>query len=124
MSPTMVFRRSDKQSQASLGELLLVLGGSGGPKIITAVVQVFLNHLLLGMPLFESTIRPRVHNQLIYNGAAVTAIEDSKLRTGESISVPDRTISALESRHHDLLKVGYLATVQAVAVDLETNTMR
>lgn len=124
MSPTMIFRRSDKKPEGSFGELLLVLGASGGPKIITAVVQIFLNHIMLGMPLFEATIRPRVHDQLIYHGSAVTTVEVSKLETGESIVLNNRTIQALHTRHHRTLKIDYMGTVQAVAVDLERSTLR
>ena len=112
MSPTMIFRRSNSRPEGSFGELLLVLGASGGPKIITAVVQVFLNHIILGMPLFEATIRPRVHDQLIYHGSAVATIEESKLETGEPIILQNRTIAALHARHHHLLKIDYMGTVR------------
>lgn len=123
MSPTMIFRRSDKKPEGSFGELVLVLGASGGPKIITAVVQVFLKHIILGMPLFEATIHPRVHDQLVYHGATVTTVEESSLESGEAIVLADRTISALESRHHQTLKIDYMGTVQSVSVDLETDTL-
>lgn len=112
MSPTMIFRRSNSKPGGSFGELLLVLGASGGPKIITAVVTVFLNHIILGMPLFESIIHPRVHDQLIYHGAAVSTIEESKLETGEPIILPNRTIAALLARDHDVLKINYMGTVR------------
>ena len=124
MSPTMIFRKSTKRPEGSFGELLLVLGASGGPKIITAVVQVFLYHILLGMPLFEATIHPCVHDQLIYHGSAATTVEESELETGERIILPNRTIAALHSRHHHVLKIDYMGTVQSVSVDLETDTLR
>jgi gamma-glutamyltranspeptidase len=62
MSPTMIFRTDPK---GSFGSLVLVLGASGGPKIITAVAQIFINHIIFGMPLFEATVHARVHDQLI-----------------------------------------------------------
>ena len=119
MSPTMIFRKSSSKPEGSFGELLLVLGASGGPKIITAVVQVFLNHVILGMPLFEATVRPRVHDQLIYHGSAVTTIEESELETGEPILLGNRTRAALHKRHHQLLKINYMGTVRRALVELQ-----
>lgn len=59
MAPTMVFRRHIREGTATLGNLMLVLGASGGPKIISAVVSIITNYVLLGMPLYESVVRPR-----------------------------------------------------------------
>lgn len=112
MSPTMIFRKSNSKPEGSFGPLMLVLGGSGGPKIITAVVQVFLNHVILGTPLFEAIIRPRVHEQLIYHGSAVSTVEESKLQTGEAITLQNKTRAALLSRHHRLLEIDYMGTVR------------
>ncbi|KAA0217375.1 MAG: gamma-glutamyltransferase [Leptolyngbya sp. PLA3] len=53
MSPTMVF---DEQG------LLLVAGGSGGPRIITGTMQVILN-ALAGDSAGEALSRPRIHHQ-------------------------------------------------------------
>lgn len=53
MSPTLVF---DEQG------LLLVAGGSGGPRIITGTMQVILN-ALSGASAQEALARPRVHHQ-------------------------------------------------------------
>lgn len=60
MSPTMVFQTEETPNKNNLGKLVLVLGGSGGPKIITAVLQVIINFCFLGMSLFEAMARPRV----------------------------------------------------------------
>ena len=59
MSPTMIFRKREGSSD-EFGRLELVLGGSGGPKIITAVLQVIINYCYLGMDLFGSVARARV----------------------------------------------------------------
>jgi len=125
MSPTMVFRDAGntgetlKEPNDELGELVLSLGGSGGPKIITGVAQVIINHALLGMPLFESIMAARIHNQLVYHGAAASTVEE-----GQQMHISERTRSALEARGQQLIstKLG-LGSVQAVAVDLETNTL-
>jgi gamma-glutamyltranspeptidase len=124
MSPTMVFRREDAADEDDWGKLMLVVGGSGGPKIITSVLQVLINYCLLGMPLFESVARPRVHEQLVYHESATTTTEKALLDQGPLIAVSERTKNALLSRGHaSLLDVDYAGTVQAIAVDLETNTL-
>eukprot|EP00984_Skeletonema_dohrnii_P023122 scaffold12205_cov115-Skeletonema_dohrnii-CCMP3373.AAC.7 len=118
MSPTMVFRTS-RNFDGTLGKLVLSLGGSGGPKIITGVAQVIINHVLLGMPLYESVMAARIHNQLVYHGAAASSIEE-----GQQTHLSDRTRLALEARGQQLIstKLG-LGSVQAVAIDLESNTL-
>ena len=60
MSPTMVFRKTEGSRDSDLGKLELVVGGSGGPKIISAVLQVIINYCYLGMDLFGSVARARV----------------------------------------------------------------
>ena len=120
MSPTMVFRTKDEDK---LGALSLVLGASGGPKIISAVLQVMANHLLLGMPLFEAVVQPRFHDQLIYHGASVCTTEKTVLLQGPGINLSARSRRALESRGHKLLDVTYEGTVQAISVDAETGEM-
>jgi len=120
MSPTLVFREN---ADSSLGPLLLAIGASGGPKIITAVLQVLLNHLIMGMPLLEAMVKPRLHDQLIYHGSAVTTTEYVELDGGLVIDVAERTRDALTARQHQLLNVDYMGTVQAVSVDLETGRL-
>jgi gamma-glutamyltranspeptidase len=120
----MVFRREEAADEDDWGKLMLVVGGSGGPKIITAVLQVLINYCMLGMSLFESVARPRIHEQLVYHDSATTTTEKALLEQGLLIAVPQRTKNALLSRGHaSLLDVDYAGTVQAVAVDLETNAL-
>ncbi len=45
------------------GELLMVLGSPGGPRIITGVLQVISNVLDHGMPLGDAVAAPRIHHQ-------------------------------------------------------------
>ena len=124
MSPMLLFRNGlDVSSDSSLGTLVLVIGASGGPKIITAILQVFINYAILGMPLYESIAHPRIHDQLLYHTNAVTAIEKCPLQQGPTIAVSLRTKYALENRGHQLLDVDYTGTVQAVSVDLESMTL-
>ena len=44
MSPTMIFAQHEETKTESLGDLFMVLGASGGPKIITAVLSAFINY--------------------------------------------------------------------------------
>jgi gamma-glutamyltranspeptidase/glutathione hydrolase len=45
------------------GQVEMVAGGAGGPRIITATTQVILNHLLFDMNAAEAVSAPRVHHQ-------------------------------------------------------------
>ncbi|MGE3853935.1 MAG: gamma-glutamyltransferase [Planctomycetota bacterium] len=54
MSPTIVLAH---------GKPLMTLGGAGGPRIITAVLQTLLRHLDDGLPLEQAINAPRVHQQ-------------------------------------------------------------
>ncbi len=59
MSPTIVFRD---------GEPMLVLGASGGTRIISALLQVLLYRLLVGLDLVTAMFKPRIHffNDKVY----------------------------------------------------------
>ena len=54
MSPTMVFKD---------GELELVTGGAGGPRIISIVLQIILDILDHGLNVAEAEEAPRIHHQ-------------------------------------------------------------
>jgi gamma-glutamyltranspeptidase len=124
MAPMFFFKKNEMDNSSALGDLFMSIGASGGPKIITSVVQVFINHALLGMPLFEAMAHPRIHDQLLYHGSDVTCFEKCALDGGgPTIVVSNVTQAALAKRDHVLLGVDYAGTVQAVAVDLESQTM-
>ena len=129
MSPTMVFRDSNHNEDQEeidtddLGRLVLAVGASGGPKIITSVLQTILNYIFVGMPLYESVSAPRLHNQLLYHGAAATNIEEATLPQGPTVSSSERTRMAMERRGHTLIPTNFLGTVQAVGIDLETDLL-
>ena len=95
----------------------------GGPKIITAVLQVILNHLFLGMPLYKSIASPRIHNQLLYHGAAATGYDKSRLLQGPLIETPERTRDALKRRKQIIIPLDYLGTCQAVSIDSEVDEL-
>jgi gamma-glutamyltranspeptidase / glutathione hydrolase len=148
MSPTLVFRERSTDETVDtnndLGDLVLAIGASGGPKIITSVLQVLLNYIYMGMPLLESVLHPRLHDQLLYHGSSVTAAEHAELTVLPPTTTPNkdgmvlantslvqsvlldvspRTRAALAARGHRLLDIDFSGTVQAIAVDLETRTL-
>lgn len=119
----MVFRKDGNATDSRMGKIFMVLGGSGGPKIISAVLQVFLNYAWMGMGLFESMAGARLHDQLLYHESATTLYEESTLDPGQTIEVSKRTREALKRRGHKIHSVDYAGCVQSVVVDLETNTL-
>src|SRR5205814_8660309 len=62
----------------------LVVGGSGGPTIISGTLQVMLGVLAFGLPLREAVVAPRVHDQATPPVLAVEAgVERSEEHTSE-----------------------------------------
>ena len=120
MAPTMVF--APPTDGKGLGKLLMVLGSSGGPKIISAVVQVIINYMLLGKSLIDAVAHPRVHDQLLYHNEVKTLFDNFNL-TPLVLKTSTETKNALMQRGHSLTPTNYTGTCQAIAVDLESNTL-
>jgi gamma-glutamyltranspeptidase/glutathione hydrolase len=95
MTPTIVTRD---------GRLEMVLGAPGGSRIITAVMQVFLNVVDFGMNIQEAVDAPRFHHQW----------QPDKIEFEKGFS-PD-TIELLRARGHriDALKYVVVARVEAI----------
>ncbi len=134
MSPTIVLKTpttttstnsKDERPPNPWGDLVLVWGGSGGPKIISSVLNVFLNVLVRKMSLFDAVTAPRIHDQLVYHGSIVTTTEKVVLEHGQGplLEVPLGIKFNLKERHHRLLDIDYTGCVQAILVDHETNTL-
>ena len=49
----------------SSGEVILIVGGSGGSRIISSVAQVAIYNLWLGKSIRDAVDMPRLHQQLI-----------------------------------------------------------
>lgn len=88
MSPTIVLKG---------GQLAGVLGGSGGLKIIPAVVQVFLNHFINGMDPLVAVTAPRVYHRLIPN---IVTYENWTVLDGEHIELSRESKLGLSQRGH------------------------
>ena len=80
----------------------LIVGGAGGPRIISATLQTILNVLDFQMPIKEAIEAPRIHHQWIPDELNV---EDK---------LPPETKKSLERRGHTVRERITLGVVQAV----------
>jgi gamma-glutamyltranspeptidase len=121
MSPTLVFRQDNKST--GLGEFFMALGGSGGPKIITAVLQTFLNYAN-DMSLFDAMTHPRLHDQLLYHESLVTLYEKMYVQENFTIEVSDEIKEGLKARGHKIHSLGMCWRVSCHLFILMTNAAR
>ncbi|KAF9110932.1 hypothetical protein BGX27_005691 [Mortierella sp. AM989] len=85
------------------GQFELALGGSGGSKIVTAVLQTIVNIYNHGYNVMEAVEAPRMHHQLMPNEVEVES------------SYSSSDVRYLSSRGHNVIMSGILAAqVQAV----------
>ena len=99
MCPTVVLRD---------GRPWLLLGASGGPRIITSVLGVLVNRIDLGLPLPEAVAAGRVHHQWVPDEIAVEP------------QVPADWVVGLKARGHRIADQPRTGVVQAVEIDGET----
>jgi gamma-glutamyltranspeptidase/glutathione hydrolase len=95
MSPTIVLRG---------GRPELVVGGSGGPTIISGTVQVLLGVVAFGMGLPEAVAAPRLHDQAV---PPVLAVEPG---------IPASTRAVLTRVGHQVNEIPVLGAVAAAGV--------
>lgn len=76
MCPAIIFKNN---------AVKMVVGGSGGTKITTAVAQVILKALFFGFDLKKSVVDPRLHNQLSPNTTDAEVGFDQKILEGLSL---------------------------------------
>ena len=100
MSPTVVLAGDLKT-----GRPVLTVGAAGGPTIISAVVQVVVNRVDLGMPLEQALAEPRLHHQWRPDALVVER------------AMPDMVVARLEALGHAVQRRETIAAVQAAAVD-------
>ncbi|CAL5360440.1 unnamed protein product [Camellia sinensis] len=101
------FIRPNKRPLSSMTPIIVlkdnqlagVVGGGGGIYIIPAVVQVFINHFILGMEPLEAVQNPRVYHKLIPN---VVLYENWTVIDGDHIELQDDRKFFLEKRGHQL----------------------
>ena len=82
----------------------LIVGASGGPRIINATLQAVLNVLDFHLPLKRAIESPRIHHQWIPNELAVEG------------KISPNTRKSLERRGHEVKERTSLGVVQAILV--------
>jgi gamma-glutamyltranspeptidase len=113
MSPSIML---DAQSN-----VLMAIGASGGPRIITATAQVILNTLGKGSELLDAVVSSRIHSQLLPD---TLFVEKRQLPDDSNIAVESTTIDDLMKIGHNItLDVDKEACVQAIIVNKDTNLM-
>jgi gamma-glutamyltranspeptidase/glutathione hydrolase len=93
MTPTVVFKN---------GKVVLVVGGSGGPFIISSTLQAISNVVDFGMDPRAAVSVPRIHHQWVPEKLFVD--------TG----IPVDVVQALEHRGHVVLSLDFFSAVQMV----------
>lgn len=97
MTPTIVLKNNKPY---------LLLGGRGGSKIITGVIQVMLNVLLFDMNIQEAVDAPRIHHQWLPDRIDY-----------EKNALIDDVKKALISRGHKIGLLRKIANVEAIMID-------
>jgi len=98
MSPTIVLR-DDKP--------VLITGAPGGSRIITTVLQVFLNTIDWRMPIADAVAAPRVHHQWMPDEVVTEP------------GVPAETVRALQARGHNVRAGRASGSANSIAVTPE-----
>ena len=97
MSPTILLKD---------GKPVLALGAPGGTRIITAVTQTILNHLVFEKNLFDSIAAPRIHQQWSPDQLSV-----------ENLEVSSKVLQGLQKLGWKIKRVPGQSNVMAVARD-------
>jgi gamma-glutamyltranspeptidase / glutathione hydrolase len=95
MSPTLVFKQ---------GKPHLILGASGGPMIITATLQTFLNVVDYGLDVRAAVESPRIHHQWQPN------------RISMEKEFPLDVVDGLKQRGHEIKMADELGAVQIIQI--------
>jgi len=82
----------------------IVVGGAGGPRIISATLQTILNLIDFQMPVKEAVGSPRIHHQWMPDNLIVEA------------DIPAEAKRSLERRGHNVRERGVVGVVQAIMV--------
>jgi gamma-glutamyltranspeptidase/glutathione hydrolase len=99
MSPTIVLRD---------GKPAGIFGSPGGPKIITTVLQAFLNIVEFGMDVQEAVDYPRVHHQW---KPEVVFLEPE---------IPFDVVENLIAKGHQIYRTGRWSSAQCIWIDQQT----
>jgi gamma-glutamyltranspeptidase/glutathione hydrolase len=103
MTPTIVFAGT---------EPVLVVGGSGGTRIVTSVEQAAWRAIVLGTPVAEAVAFPRIHRAAAPDVLSVEAATD------------EAAVAGLRARGHQTDPLRFGAIVQAIRITREAGAMR
>ena len=116
MAPLMLVQEEEEEEGDDEGDpthgLRLVAGASGGPRILTALLQALVAVVEGGARPLEAASAPRLHHQLLPARVFAERWEAGGIRE----EVPASTLGALEARGHSVEAAGWGAVVQAVVV--------
>ncbi|PRW56746.1 gamma-glutamyltranspeptidase 1-like [Chlorella sorokiniana] len=101
------------------GSLVLAIGASGGPRIISAVLQACVRLVAYGEGLFPAVANPRLHHQLTPN---LLYVEDWNA-TGVAFKYDADTAELLATRGHNVSSTAWGAVTQAILVDADTGEL-
>jgi len=101
MSPTIVTKN---------GNVRMIVGGAGGPRIVTATLQNILNVIVYGMNANQAILTPRFHHQWLPDRIDI-----------EELSFSYDTQINLRQRGHQLREVENMALIHLIIVDEEGN---
>jgi len=92
----------------------LVIGASGGPRIISAVLQTILRTVAYGEDLFDAVKQPRLHHQLVPDSLQAERWDSGSI----SFLYSEDVLEALERRGHRWDATDWGAVVQAIKIDM------
>ncbi|KAK9843023.1 hypothetical protein WJX74_005747 [Apatococcus lobatus] len=117
MSPTMLMDAS--------GNLRMVVGASGGPRIVTAVLQAIVRMIAYGLEPLQAVGLPRLHHQLLpHNVMVENTIQDWVPGMQANFTLSQAEITGLQERGHDVVAAGITANVQAIISDPDTSMLK
>lgn len=92
--------------------LKLVIGASGGPRIVSAVFQTIMRVIGYGEDLFSSVVNPRLHHQLVPNILYAEQWNATKM----SFAYDKKDLVELIARGHEVQSTAWGAVVQGIQV--------
>lgn len=96
------------------GDLRAVVGASGGPRIVSAVLQTLVRLLALGDDVFTAVASPRLHHQLFPSSVYAEHWNVS----GIAFDYSEEEMNELTHRGHHVNSTDWGAIVQAILVDI------
>lgn len=109
-------------------KVFLIVGGSGGPKATSGVLQTLINVIDFGDRLSEAISAPRIHHQLVPNEVSIEGANSTSCKEAHALSRPSEdggehgwpywqsVCTALKENGHHLVGPAVHGAVQAVLV--------